>query len=300
MNFAHFSLNSHCYIFFSAANRLAPEASDSTTEESDVQSNELSIQKINFQPSVSRRNANRYALSFHRETVKELKAQKEAARNPIHVVSRKELETDDVYFQGYDFPIRPEWTYEMSKEAVDRNENRYFTVSFESSDFSRILCIFQQINIKNTSQMTFRHRFTIHLIIINSALGIFMSSSIQLMFQFNHLYFNSVFFIFIVFVLGVMVITCSCLLFILTRKPLGLCHEIGKESHRAREAVELLRAEPGDVATAMARAWNIWYFAGHCRRTLSGESMSQTALNQIWRICLVNCWQLFSKLLSIV
>ncbi|XP_031623032.1 guanine nucleotide-binding protein-like 1, partial [Contarinia nasturtii] len=107
---------------------LSTEANDSTTDESDAQAGESSgIQKINFQPSVSRRNANRYALSFHRETVKEMKAQKDAARKPIQFILRSDLETGDEYFQGYDFPIRPKWSYDMSKEAVDRNENRYFT-----------------------------------------------------------------------------------------------------------------------------------------------------------------------------
>lgn len=109
---------------------MSTETTDSTTDESDAQAGESSgiIQKINFQPSVSRRNANRYALSFHRETVKELKAQKDAAKKPIQFILRSDLETGDEYFQGYDFPIRPQWRYGMSKEQVDRNENRYFTV----------------------------------------------------------------------------------------------------------------------------------------------------------------------------
>lgn len=107
---------------------LTAETTDSTTDESDAQAGEPSIQKINFQPSVSRRNANRYALSFHRETVKEMKAQKDAARKPIQFILRSDLETSSEYFEGYDFPIRPKWSYDMTKEQVDRNENRYFTV----------------------------------------------------------------------------------------------------------------------------------------------------------------------------
>lgn len=112
---------------------LSTETTDSTTDESDAQTGgETSggIHKINFQPSVSRRNANRYALSFHRETVKEMKAQKDAAKKPIQFILRSDLETGDEYFQGYDFPIRPKWSYDMSKEQIDRNENRYFTVKF--------------------------------------------------------------------------------------------------------------------------------------------------------------------------
>lgn len=114
--------------FFIVAGLLAE---DSTTDESDAQVGESStLQKNNFQPSVSRRNANRYALSFHRETVKEMKAQKDAAKKPIQFSLRSELEIGDEYFQGYDFPIRPPWTYDISKETIDRNENRYFTVEF--------------------------------------------------------------------------------------------------------------------------------------------------------------------------
>lgn len=116
--------------FYFADSLLSAEATDSTTDESDAQPESSGIQKINFQPSVSRRNANRYALSFHRETVKEMKAQKDAARKPIQFILRSDLETGDEYFHGYDFPIRPQWSYDMSKEYVDRKENRYFTVKW--------------------------------------------------------------------------------------------------------------------------------------------------------------------------
>lgn len=111
---------------------------ESTTDESDAAAGttatknigDNNIQKINFQPSISRRNANRYALQFHRETVKELKAMKEAARKPIEFKMRSALEVGCDYFDGYDFPVRPKWDYNMSKEQLDRNENRYFTVEY--------------------------------------------------------------------------------------------------------------------------------------------------------------------------
>lgn len=110
------------------------EGADSTTDESDAAAGatfaDHGIQKINFQPSISRRNANRFALQFHRETVKELKAMKEAARKPIEFILRSDFEIGCEYFDGYDFPIRPKWSYDMSKEQLDRNENRYFTVIF--------------------------------------------------------------------------------------------------------------------------------------------------------------------------
>lgn len=110
------------------------DGADSTTDESDAATGsqqpmvEANIQKINFQPSISRRNANRYALQFHRETVKELKAMKEAARRPIEFKMRSDLEVGGSYFDGYEFPMRPKWDYNMTKEQLDRIENRYFTV----------------------------------------------------------------------------------------------------------------------------------------------------------------------------
>lgn len=115
------------------------EGTESTTDESDAAAGaigEHTIHKINFQPSVSRRNANRYALQFHRETVKELKAMKEAARKPIEFILRSDLEVGSEYFDGFDFPKRPKWSYDLSKEQLDRNENRFFTVSEKSSKLS--------------------------------------------------------------------------------------------------------------------------------------------------------------------
>lgn len=53
---------------------------------------------------------------------------KEAARKPIEFKMRSALEVGCDYFDGYDFPVRPKWNYTMSKELLDRNENRYFTV----------------------------------------------------------------------------------------------------------------------------------------------------------------------------
>lgn len=121
------------FVFFYFTLAEYAEGADSTTDESDAAAGatmgERNIQKIHFQPSISRRNANRYALQFHRETVKELKAMKEAARLPIEFILRSDLEVGSDYFDGYDFPIRPKWSFEMTKEQLDRNENRYFTVS---------------------------------------------------------------------------------------------------------------------------------------------------------------------------
>lgn len=118
--------------------KLHDEDTDDTTISEDLQhqintSSEMveKVQKINLQPlKDSRSKSNRYVLQFHKETNKELKEMKEEARKGLSYKGPQDLEVADDYFQGYDFPIRPKWTYEMSKEQVDANENRYFFVSF--------------------------------------------------------------------------------------------------------------------------------------------------------------------------
>ena len=90
------------------------------------------VQKINLQPSMDPRSkANRYVLQFHRESAKELKDMKEEARRAMELVTPQQMEISDNFFVGYDFPKRPKWNFEMSKEQLDANENRYFFVSIK-------------------------------------------------------------------------------------------------------------------------------------------------------------------------
>jgi len=46
-------------------------------------------------------------------------------------VAEEELEIniDDFFLPELDFPKRPSWSFEMSKEELDARENRYFSVS---------------------------------------------------------------------------------------------------------------------------------------------------------------------------
>lgn len=111
-------------LFFVAAKVLLKKSGEESSEDEDE-----TIQKLNYQ-SNKKRNANRYALEFYKETKEELKLMKEQAQNPFVHVSEEEREIDCKYFNGYDFPVRPEWNYGMSKEELDRNENRYFTVDY--------------------------------------------------------------------------------------------------------------------------------------------------------------------------
>lgn len=72
----------------------------------------------------------RYALQFFKETNEEIQQRKEQARQAIVPVSEEELEInmDNYFLPELDFPKRPFWDYEMSKEEIDMQENRYFRV----------------------------------------------------------------------------------------------------------------------------------------------------------------------------
>ncbi|XP_065221242.1 guanine nucleotide-binding protein-like 1 [Planococcus citri] len=86
------------------------------------------VQKINQQPTTAAGKSNRYALQFFKETNEEIQQRKEQARQAIVPVTEEELEIDiDNYFlPELDFPKRPLWDYEMTKEEIDLQENRYF------------------------------------------------------------------------------------------------------------------------------------------------------------------------------
>lgn len=87
--------------------------------------------KINYQSKMNPgAKTNKYALIFHKETAEELRKRKEMARQSLMPVEEKQLEIDaNGYFpRELDFPKRPEWSYELSKQQLDSKENRYFTV----------------------------------------------------------------------------------------------------------------------------------------------------------------------------
>jgi len=74
----------------------------------------------------------RFNLQFVRETPEELKKHKKNASKPLELKGESELEIEieDVYKPDFnlDIPIRPAWSYGMSKEQVDRQEREYFSV----------------------------------------------------------------------------------------------------------------------------------------------------------------------------
>ncbi|PSN34890.1 Guanine nucleotide-binding protein-like 1 [Blattella germanica] len=71
----------------------------------------------------------RYALQFYRETEAEIRERKEAARRAIVSVpeSGLEIEVEKYFLKELDFPKRPPWNYDMSREELEARENRYFT-----------------------------------------------------------------------------------------------------------------------------------------------------------------------------
>lgn len=103
------------------------DESDNTSEISEPSTLADRVQKINFQPLRDLRGReNRFILQFHMETSKEVKQMREQARVAIVHSTEEELEIEDDYFDGYDFPLRPSWNFQMKKETLLANEERYF------------------------------------------------------------------------------------------------------------------------------------------------------------------------------
>ncbi|XP_055837376.1 guanine nucleotide-binding protein-like 1 isoform X1 [Episyrphus balteatus] len=112
--------------------RLLKTAYDSYDDDETTEDTEK-VQEVNAQPSRGRnKNVNRYNLKFYHETEKELKEMMEELFKPLAKANPKDREVDDSYFKNYDFPIRPEWNYKMSKDILDMNENSYFRKYVES------------------------------------------------------------------------------------------------------------------------------------------------------------------------
>uniref|UniRef100_A0A1A9X0T7 Guanine nucleotide-binding protein-like 1 n=1 Tax=Glossina brevipalpis TaxID=37001 RepID=A0A1A9X0T7_9MUSC len=93
---------------------------------------ELSVRKLMLKPttnnqcSVRNKNLNRYNLCFYQESKRELERLKLEGLKAYKTAQPEQREIDATFFEGYDFPIRPEWNYEMKTSTLDRNENKYF------------------------------------------------------------------------------------------------------------------------------------------------------------------------------
>lgn len=55
---------------------------------------------------------------------------KEQARTTIHSVAEEYLEcnSEDFYNSALEFPTRPPWKHELTRDELERNESRYFQV----------------------------------------------------------------------------------------------------------------------------------------------------------------------------
>ncbi|KAM9310230.1 LOW QUALITY PROTEIN: guanine nucleotide-binding protein-like 1 [Pholidichthys leucotaenia] len=91
------------------------------------------VRKINQQPFYrdSGYDPNRFRLHFEKESKEEVEKRKKMAREKVlQTVSDKELEVDinDIYpsEKGLDFPRRPSWNYEMTRESLLRKEEKSY------------------------------------------------------------------------------------------------------------------------------------------------------------------------------
>ncbi|XP_068106523.1 guanine nucleotide-binding protein-like 1 [Hyperolius riggenbachi] len=112
------------------------ERGEENTDTSDSESVRPQVRRVNQQPAVFKPgekgyDPNRYRLQFERESKDEIERRKKIAQEKIlEPVSETELEVDieKIYRPGsvLDFPKRPAWSYEMSREAVLLQEEKAF------------------------------------------------------------------------------------------------------------------------------------------------------------------------------
>ena len=91
-----------------------------------------------------------------KESYEELKKNKKNAFKPLiyHDLNELEIEIEDFYKPGspLDMPLRPKWSYNMTKEQLERNEHKYFNVIFTNKKHSFNGCplkIEDRLNIEN-------------------------------------------------------------------------------------------------------------------------------------------------------
>lgn len=74
----------------------------------------------------------RYRLHFQRESRDEIERRKKLAQLPIERKPEETLEMtiEQIYRPGsaLDMPVRPPWTYQMTKEQLEEGEQTYFNV----------------------------------------------------------------------------------------------------------------------------------------------------------------------------
>ncbi|XP_073455014.1 guanine nucleotide-binding protein-like 1 [Aquarana catesbeiana] len=112
------------------------ERREENTDTSDSESFRPQVRRLNQQPQVSKPgekdyDPNRYRLQFEKDSKDEIERRKKIAQEKIlESVPETELEVDimKIYRPGsvLDFPKRPAWNYDMSKETVLSQEEKSF------------------------------------------------------------------------------------------------------------------------------------------------------------------------------
>lgn len=69
-------------------------------------------------------------MQFYKESNEEIARKKELAQNSLEPKEEKDLEIsgDDFFEKSLNFPKRPPWDFSLSKEKLEAQEQRYFTV----------------------------------------------------------------------------------------------------------------------------------------------------------------------------
>lgn len=104
----------------------------SSDDEDDEKSKIKTIGQHSLSKGSNRNKVNRYALKFFLETDDELNKKKEEAKKEVEFVPENYLEIseDDYFDKNIDFPKRPEWSYDLTRDELNIRENRYFAVSY--------------------------------------------------------------------------------------------------------------------------------------------------------------------------
>ncbi|XP_060127200.1 guanine nucleotide-binding protein-like 1 [Zootoca vivipara] len=112
------------------------------TDTSDSESFSLQVRKLNLQPQVRKPgehgyDPNRYRLHFDRESKEEVERRKKIAREKILEPAPEvetEVDIEDVYKTGsaLDFPKRPPWNYQMTKDQLLAREEKCFREYLEN------------------------------------------------------------------------------------------------------------------------------------------------------------------------
>ncbi|XP_066470746.1 guanine nucleotide-binding protein-like 1 isoform X1 [Tiliqua scincoides] len=113
------------------------------TDTSDSESFSLQVRKLNQQPQIRKPgergyDPNRYRLHFERESREEVERRKKIAREKILeplAEAETEVDIEDVYKTGsavLDFPKRPPWNYQMTKDQLFAREEKCFREYLEN------------------------------------------------------------------------------------------------------------------------------------------------------------------------